>query len=269
MDKFKELYALLDEELRTETVTLGDHFEVQRRSKSSSSTGEWMLCWATCAPKDCKLSIFKDKSEGELVASIFLKDCQVLQVIGGMPPDQAHLFHVDHITTWSDKEQMSYEPCEFHFAAIDREQVFDWAQRIQENIDLANASDINEMMIEFSAGLSEAEDRIAIVAGHKPPSEVYVCGSNAFGQLGTDCNRSFETPQPILDLSGKKIACAGLGSRHSLIYTHFHGELFSFGDNEHGQLGLGHTHRQNYPQRVRSLCSKLYQEENKSYFENY
>ena len=56
-------------------------------------------------------------------------------------------------------------------------------QRIQQNIEHTNASlDVNEMLLDFTAGLSEAVDETTIVAvegsADAPPSEVYMCGSN-------------------------------------------------------------------------------------------
>jgi alpha-tubulin suppressor-like RCC1 family protein len=56
------------------------------------------------------------------------------------------------------------------------------------------------------------------------------------------------TPQPI-NLGGKTVHSFTAGAGHTLIlYTD--GSLCSFGNNECGQLGLGHYNAQNTPQRI-------------------
>jgi alpha-tubulin suppressor-like RCC1 family protein len=74
-------------------------------------------------------------------------------------------------------------------------------------------------------------------------SQVYVWGDNADGQLGfcpletplVSCPTLL--PQPDA-LAGKKISKVACGSSYSMLITQ-DGSLFSFGDNEQGQLGLG------------------------------
>lgn len=73
-----------------------------------------------------------------------------------------------------------------------------------------------------------------------------------FGRLGHgDCNDVF-IPQPIRALSGRSIVKVACGDTHTLAVT-AEGELFSFGRNQNGQLGLGTTNDALLPQLVESL----------------
>ena len=73
-----------------------------------------------------------------------------------------------------------------------------------------------------------------------------------FGRLGHgDCNDVF-IPQAINALSGKRIAKMACGDTHTLAVTDL-GELYSFGRNQNGQLGLGTTSDAITPQPVEVL----------------
>jgi alpha-tubulin suppressor-like RCC1 family protein len=66
-----------------------------------------------------------------------------------------------------------------------------------------------------------------------------------------DCNDVF-IPQPINALSGRNVVKVACGDTHTLAVT-AEGELFSFGRNQNGQLGLGTTSDAILPQPVESL----------------
>ena len=73
-----------------------------------------------------------------------------------------------------------------------------------------------------------------------------------FGRLGHgDCNDVF-IPQAIDALAGKRVAKMACGDTHTLALTDT-GELFSFGRNQNGQLGLGTTSDAITPQPVEAL----------------
>ncbi|KAM5255889.1 putative E3 ubiquitin-protein ligase HERC6 [Ctenodactylus gundi] len=83
---------------------------------------------------------------------------------------------------------------------------------------------------------------------------VFAWGAGSEGQLGTG---KFEEinfiPQKIKALAGVKIIQVSCGHYHSLALSK-DGQLFSWGKNSHGQLGLGkELPSQASPQRVRSL----------------
>ena len=83
---------------------------------------------------------------------------------------------------------------------------------------------------------------------------VYMFGKNSFGQLGISsgtigyfCNNSISHPTKInID---KKIIKLALGGEHTLALTQNY-ELYTWGLNLFGQLGLGDFNERNYPQKV-------------------
>jgi alpha-tubulin suppressor-like RCC1 family protein len=290
LDTFKNLYDMMDEELREDVITLSDLLEVQRRTTSTGEKHTWRMRWCTCSPEDCSLSIYENNKETELVASIFLSGCTVIQVIGGMPPDQAHMIHIDNVTTWSKRLYLQESKCEFHFCCIDKEHAFEWAQRIQANIDYVAQNGVNEMLTNFTVGQGiltnkgpeKAEEKEGSdsdggvqsgdeVEGSKEAKEeksdggevekkgcqLLMCGQNTQGQLGLSHNKSQYSTCEIDRFSGFGIKAVALGSSHSLVCTRRHGELLACGENEFGQLGLGTLVRENCPQSVLSMCGRV------------
>ncbi|CAM9344978.1 unnamed protein product, partial [Laminaria digitata] len=76
-------------------------------------------------------------------------------------------------------------------------------------------------------------------------------GNGVKGQLGIGNTESFNSPQRVHLLCGKGVVMMAAGLEHSLALTES-GDLYSFGDNLSGQLGLGHnfTAREQTPQKV-------------------
>lgn len=73
-----------------------------------------------------------------------------------------------------------------------------------------------------------------------------------FGRLGHgDCNDVF-VPRPIEFFSGRLVNRVACGDTHTLVVAG-DGQLFTFGRNQNGQLGLGHTNDCLSPQLVESL----------------
>jgi alpha-tubulin suppressor-like RCC1 family protein len=64
------------------------------------------------------------------------------------------------------------------------------------------------------------------------------CGWNASGQLGLNHFRDQDTFQTIDELAGKQMQLVACGGSHSFVLTS-EDELFGFGCNKKGQLGLG------------------------------
>ncbi|KAM5338406.1 putative E3 ubiquitin-protein ligase HERC6 isoform 2-T2 [Glossophaga mutica] len=83
---------------------------------------------------------------------------------------------------------------------------------------------------------------------------VFAWGAGSEGQLGTEeFKEIIFTPKKIKTLTGKKIIQVSCGDYHSLALSE-DGQVFSWGKNSHGQLGLGKEFpSQASPQRVRSL----------------
>lgn len=70
--------------------------------------------------------------------------------------------------------------------------------------------------------------------------QLFVWGSNTSGQCGLENNSSaiYQEPKIVKSLATKQIVQIACGQFHSLALTNS-GELYSFGSNLHGQLGLG------------------------------
>jgi len=77
---------------------------------------------------------------------------------------------------------------------------------------------------------------------------LYGYGVNGHGQLGNDA-KLLNHVQEITSLRGKKITQISTGFQHSVALTSA-GQVFSFGRNERGQLGIGHNKLQTGPAQV-------------------
>lgn len=81
----------------------------------------------------------------------------------------------------------------------------------------------------------------------------YSWGYNDRGQLGHEnLATKIHVPKLIESLKDKKLGCASVSYHHSAVITDA-GELYTFGMNDCGQLGLDHTQHQTTPQLVKSL----------------
>ena len=74
-------------------------------------------------------------------------------------------------------------------------------------------------------------------------------GGGGFGQLGHGPVANVAVPQLITSLATQRVVCVAVGNAHSVIVTEA-GNLFSFGFNIYGQLGLGHRDDVTTPNRV-------------------
>ncbi|KAK9866796.1 hypothetical protein WJX84_006693 [Apatococcus fuscideae] len=82
--------------------------------------------------------------------------------------------------------------------------------------------------------------------------EVFSWGWGDFGRLGHGDARDVFIPRAIPGLSGKSVRDVACGDTHTLVST-FDGELWGFGRNQNGQLGLGHIDDAFAPQCVTDL----------------
>ncbi|CAD8141905.1 unnamed protein product [Paramecium octaurelia] len=85
--------------------------------------------------------------------------------------------------------------------------------------------------------------------------QLYMCGSNDYGQLGLNCYESF-VPQQVLSLEKyDKVKC---GLTHTLVLNN--GQVYSFGSNKTGELGNGkqqHSYNQLKPLKIQNV-NKIY-----------
>eukprot|EP00977_Amphora_coffeiformis_P001392 scaffold287_cov173-Amphora_coffeaeformis.AAC.6 len=80
---------------------------------------------------------------------------------------------------------------------------------------------------------------------------VYTWGSNRFGQLSED-GPSRSTPRRVEDLRSSFCVAVAAGARHSVALSR-QGEVFVWGDNTAGQLGISRRNGTHKVQRVESL----------------
>ena len=73
-----------------------------------------------------------------------------------------------------------------------------------------------------------------------------------FGRLGLGDCRDVFLPTPIPALSGIHVVAAACGDTHTLVLTDA-GQVYSFGRNQNGQLGMGSDVDSLVPQLVSAL----------------
>eukprot|EP00897_Mesotaenium_endlicherianum_P004127 jgi/Mesen1/3742/ME000204S03010 len=81
---------------------------------------------------------------------------------------------------------------------------------------------------------------------------VWSWGWGDFGRLGHGNSSDLFTPQPIKTLNGFEVLQIGCGDCHCLAIVGS-GEVYSWGRNQNGQLGLGHNEDSLVPQKVQSF----------------
>jgi len=85
--------------------------------------------------------------------------------------------------------------------------------------------------------------------------DVFGHGANRHGQLGLGHCKEQVVPVEIPLLCGKGATVISCGGYHSLVATK-RGDLFAFGKNERGQLGLGDLAQRVTPEKVLELCGR-------------
>jgi len=85
---------------------------------------------------------------------------------------------------------------------------------------------------------------------------LYAWGNNDHGQLGLGNEDNHSTPQRVLLPGDARVVGLACGYSHSMVLCD-DGHLYSWGWNDRGQLGLGHTTDQSSPQQVIQLPNDL------------
>jgi alpha-tubulin suppressor-like RCC1 family protein len=79
--------------------------------------------------------------------------------------------------------------------------------------------------------------------------EVYAWGENESGQIGNGCIDIQSIPIKVNDFNNERVVMISCGRSHSMALTEC-GHVYSWGDNEFGQLGIGNTVNSNEPKFV-------------------
>lgn len=83
--------------------------------------------------------------------------------------------------------------------------------------------------------------------------ELFTWGQNTRGQLGVGRQVTLtSTPQLVKGLKGIPLAQIAAGGAHSVAVS-LSGAVYSWGKNDFGQLGLGHTEDKDYPSYIEAL----------------
>jgi alpha-tubulin suppressor-like RCC1 family protein len=82
----------------------------------------------------------------------------------------------------------------------------------------------------------------------KNDGTLYSCGSNGYGQLGLSLANNMNTFKVTLIPTNGPVDFIGCGKNSSGYYKN--GQLYTFGENTNGQLGLGHNNNVNVPTLV-------------------
>jgi Protein tyrosine and serine/threonine kinase/Regulator of chromosome condensation (RCC1) repeat len=85
--------------------------------------------------------------------------------------------------------------------------------------------------------------------------KLYTFGKNTYGQLGLGHSSPVGCPSLVTQLQNKKIETVVCGSEHTLAITN-DGEVYTWGLNLKGQLGLGDTSNRFSPALVENISSK-------------
>ncbi|XP_043204412.1 E3 ubiquitin-protein ligase HERC2-like [Amphibalanus amphitrite] len=84
---------------------------------------------------------------------------------------------------------------------------------------------------------------------------VYTWGKGDYHRLGHGLDEHVRRPKKVAALQGKRIICIAVGSLHCVACSQ-EGEVFTWGDNDEGQLGDGTTNAIQRPRLVAALSGK-------------
>ena len=158
----------------------------------------------------------------------------------------------------SSLQDVEFIECNGHFAFCKtlNNEVFCWGynyfgvlglgNREVQNVPVLCTSLLNENVIDIKGG----ENHILVLTSN---GDVLSCGKNEFGQLGresdSDCSSTFKKVDELSEIT--RIECR----RNSSTCIDINSDLFVFGYNKFGQLGLGDDENRNKPIRHPSLSN--------------
>eukprot|EP00698_Gefionella_okellyi_P026193 TRINITY_DN9897_c0_g1_i1.p1 TRINITY_DN9897_c0_g1~~TRINITY_DN9897_c0_g1_i1.p1 ORF type:complete len:934 (-),score=180.99 TRINITY_DN9897_c0_g1_i1:49-2850(-) len=186
--------------------------------------------------------------------------------------DRAYLFEPKQVAALRDIKQVS---CGFDFTAAltGAGDMFTWGngsssqlglrksdgESLKTGHDWHEANELEALLFPLPKQVQSVKDnvvlQVACGAEHLlalvNPGEIWCWGSNELGQIGLTTHVATATPMRLQSL-GVNVASIACGQFHSLVIMK-NGDMFSFGANGKGQLGLGDTATHRGPQPLLSL----------------
>jgi alpha-tubulin suppressor-like RCC1 family protein len=166
------------------------------------------------------------------------------------PRPDAMIYPTNVADLWGEYTLMTSSRGSSNLAVTKRMVTFGWGENSAGQLGTGDKTDKNiptqmesTLRLRFALVAMGSEHAIALTA----LGEVYVWGSNAFGQLGQDTlgmgarsagPAQSSEPLRVPGLHGKKVVKVAAGWAHSMALTD-QGEVWVWGRNQHGQLGLG------------------------------
>jgi alpha-tubulin suppressor-like RCC1 family protein len=144
-----------------------------------------------------------------------------------------------------------------HSLAIAGSAVFAWGDNSKGQLGVGSTNTPKRYPTEVDLP-GEFSDPISISAGYQhslfldSEGQVFACGDNSKGQLGTGNNTLYNAPEKVAGLDGVKIVAISAGYQHSLAIDST-AQVWAWGLNDHGQLGNNSTRDTNTPVEVSGL----------------
>jgi E3 ubiquitin-protein ligase HERC2 len=113
-------------------------------------------------------------------------------------------------------------------------------------------SDVPLLINTFSSPVIQIECGMHFSVALTKDGKVYTWGKGLYYRLGNESVASQLLPAVVDGLVGKHVIQISVGALHTLALTS-NGEVYSWGDNEHGQLGNGGTTSNKKPQILSTL----------------
>ena len=119
----------------------------------------------------------------------------------------------------------------------------------------------DKKIINLSLGFFHSAVTIDTRYGDNYGDKLYTWGLNGSGQLGLGTTINKHTPTEVKTLTNKKITNLSLGENHSAVTIDTSGngygyELYTWGSNTVGQLGINSTSDKTYPTKVKKFVNE-------------